>query len=114
MKHQEGVELKALRILEKEPKTTQRALSKELDMSLGKAHYLLKSLIEVGLVKLSNFKRSDNKIGYAYVLTPRGVAEKANITVRFLRQKEQEFKSLKSEIDRLKAEVSDLESDESP
>ena len=74
-------------------------------MSLGKTHYLLKSLVDIGLVKLDNFQRSNNKWGYAYLLTPKGLAEKAAITVRFLARKQVEYKRLEQEIESLKSEV---------
>lgn len=104
MKNQE-LEYKVLKWLEKKPNITQRQLAKELGVSLGKAHYLINSLIQVGWVKLGNFRRSDNKMGYIYLLTPVGIAEKANITRRYLVRKETEYQQLKHEIDRLKTEV---------
>lgn len=67
--------LQALRILERNPELSQREFAKELGVSLGKTHYILSSLIDVGLVKADNFRRSDNKLGYAYLLTPQGIAE---------------------------------------
>jgi len=97
--------LKVLKILEKHPELTQRELAAELGVSLGKTHYLLKSLVDIGLVKLDNFQRSNNKWGYAYLLTPKGLAEKATITVRFLARKQVEFKRLEQEIESLKSEV---------
>ena len=99
--------LNALKLLEKNPELTQRELAVELGLSLGKTHYVLKSLVDIGLVKVANFQRSDNKWGYAYLLTPRGIAEKAAITVRFLARKQEEFKQLEREIEVLKAEVGD-------
>ena len=87
------LEYRALKILEQQPNLTQRQLSEALGVSLGKTNYLLKSLIDVGWVKLDNFKRSDKKWGYAYLLTPIGIAEKAAITVRFLNRKQKEYSS---------------------
>ena len=81
------LEYRALKILEQHPDLTQRQLAEELGVSLGKTHYLVKSLIDVGWVKLDNFHRSDNKWGYAYLLTPMGIAEKAAMTARFFGQK---------------------------
>ena len=104
MKNQE-LEYRALKILERNPDLTQRQLSEALGVSLGKTHYLLKSLIEVGWVKLDNFQKSDNKLGYTYLLTPTGVAEKAAITVQFLKKKKQEYDDLQEEIARLQQEV---------
>ena len=84
------LEYRALKILEQQPDLTQRQLAEELGVSLGKTHYLVKSLIDVGWVKLDNFQRSDNKWGYAYLLTPMGIVEKAAITARFLVRKQRE------------------------
>jgi EPS-associated MarR family transcriptional regulator len=102
------LEYKVLKCLEKNPNITQRQLAKELGVSLGKTHYLINSLIQVGLVKLENFRRSDNKMGYMYLLTPAGINEKANITKRFLARKENEYQQLKKEIEQLKSEVQSI------
>ena len=99
------LEYKVLRWLEKNPNITQRQLAKELGVSLGKTHYLVKSLIDVGWVKLDNFQKSDNKWGYAYLLTPMGIAEKAAITARFLVRKQREYSALHDEIAQLQEEV---------
>ena len=99
------IQLSVLRLLEQNPQLTQRQLSAELGVSLGKTHYIVKSLIDVGLIKLDNFQRSNNKLGYAYLLTPKGIAEKASITVRFLARKQDEYKRLEREIEALKSEI---------
>ena len=99
------LEYRVLKILEQQPDLTQRQLSEALGVSLGKTNYLLKSLIDVGWVKLDNFQKSGNKWGYAYLLTPTGVAEKAAITIRFLKRKKQEYNDLQLEIARLQQEV---------
>ena len=99
------LEYRALKILEQKPDLTQRQLSEALGVSLGKTNYVLKSLLDVGWVKLDNFQKSDNKWGYAYLLTPMGVAEKAAITVRFLKRKKQEYDDLQIEIAQLQKEV---------
>ena len=96
---------KALKLLEANPELSQRQLSSALGVSLGKTHYVLKSLIDVGWVKLNNFRGSHNKFGYAYVLTPAGIVEKAAITVRFLARKQREYAVLQAEIQALRAEV---------
>ena len=101
----EEIEYKALKLLAANPELSQRQLSSGLGVSLGKAHYVLKSLIAIGWVKLDNFGRSDNKLGYAYVLTPAGIAEKAKITVRFLGRKQREYLELQAEIQDLQVEV---------
>jgi EPS-associated MarR family transcriptional regulator len=101
----EEIEYRVLKLLEANPELSQRELSSALGVSLGKAHYVLKGLMDVGWVKLKNFRRSNNKLGYAYVLTPVGVAEKVAITVRFLDRKQHEFEALQGEIQALRAEV---------
>ena len=104
MNNQE-LEFRALKILERQPNLTQRQLAAELGISLGKTHYLVKSLIDVGWVKLDNFQRSDNKLGYAYLLTPLGIVEKAAITARFLVRKQREYTQLQEDIAQLQEEV---------
>jgi len=104
MNNQE-LEFRALKILEQQPDLTQRRLAKELGVSLGKTHYLVKSLIDVGWVKLDNFQRSDNKWGYVYLLTPVGIVEKAALTARFLVRKQREHTQLQEEISQLQEEV---------
>ena len=105
----EEIEYKTLKLLEANPELTQRQLSSALGVSLGKAHYVLKSLIDVGWVKLNNFRGSHNKLGYAYVLTPVGIVEKTAITVRFLARKQREYAALQAEIQALRAEVETIE-----
>mgnify|MGYP002632291779 FL=1 len=99
------LEYRALKILEQQPDLTQRRLAEQLGVSLGKTHYLVRSLIDVGWVKLDNFQRSDNKWGYAYLLTPMGIIEKAAITARFLVRKQREYTQLQDEIAQLQEEV---------
>lgn len=99
------LEYRALKILEQQPDLTQRQLAAELGVSLGKTHYLLKSLIDVGWIKLGNFQRSNRKLGYAYLLTPAGIVEKAEITARFLVRKQSEYTQLQQEIAELQEEV---------
>ena len=100
--------LQALKLLEKNPELTQRELAAELGISLGKTHYMVKALIDIGWVKLDNFQRSNNKWGYAYLLTPMGLAEKAAITVRFLARKQEEYRRLERQIAKLSAEVESM------
>ena len=100
--------LQALRLLEKNPELTQRELAAELGISLGKTHYMVKALIDIGWVKLDNFQRSNNKWGYAYLLTPMGLAEKAAITVRFLASKQEEYRQLERQIADLSVEVASM------
>ena len=105
----EEIEYRALKLLEANPELSQRQISSALGVSLGKGHYVLKSLLDVGWVKLNNFRDSKNKLGYAYVLTPVGIVEKAAITVRFLACKQREFSELQEEIKALRDEVAELE-----
>ena len=79
-------------------------MAHELGMSLGKANYLLRALLDKGFVKVQNFRKSSNKRGYAYLVTPEGVAAKADLTRRFLARKIKEFDALRLEIKRLRAE----------
>ena len=105
----EEIDLELLRQLESHPHLNQRGLAERLGLSLGKANYCLRALVRKGLVKIRNFRRSDNKLAYAYLLTPTGVQEKARLTVAFLKWKELEYERLQDEIARLKAEVLALE-----
>ncbi len=89
---------KILKLVEANPEISQRALAKNLGVSLGKANFCLKALIEVGLLKANNFRNSQNKLAYVYLLTPAGLEEKSNITVRFLKAKMQEYELLQKEI----------------
>lgn len=98
-----------LKQLEDNPHMTQRQLAEVLGVSLGKTNYLIKSLLDVGWLKLGNFKRSNNKMGYAYILTPRGLADKAEVTQRFLERKRAEYKRLALEIEALEFEVSETQ-----
>ena len=99
------IHLKVLRQLELNPDITQRQLAQQLGVSLGKANYCLKALIDRGFIKARNFRNSENKRAYLYVLTPRGIEEKSRISVSFLRHKMEEFEALRSEIEELQAEV---------
>jgi EPS-associated MarR family transcriptional regulator len=100
------IQYRVLNQLDNDPHMTQRQLADVLGVSLGKTNYVVKALIDVGWLKLGNFRRSNNKMGYAYLLTPAGVVEKAVITKRFLIRKRQEYKLLALEIARLEVEES--------
>ena len=97
--------LRALRLLEENPDMTQRQLAESLGVSLGAANYCLKALVDKGWVKLENFQRNPNKLGYLYLLTPRGIAAKTRLTASFLKHKLKEYEELKAEIEELKSEV---------
>ncbi len=94
-----------LKSLEYDSKCTQRKLSKELGISLGKANYCIQSLIEKGLVKIIKFKNSKNKSQYSYLLTTKGIEEKARLTVEFIKVKTKEYDNLRKEIENLREDV---------
>ncbi len=104
-KLQEDTYFRVMRILQDNPDLTQRELAEKLGISVGGLNYCLKALTEKGMVKMKNFATSKNKFGYVYVLTPTGMAEKADITHRFLKRKMDEYEALKAEIKLLKADV---------
>ena len=87
-----------LRKINKNPDSTQRKLAKELGFSLGKLNYCLKSLKEKGFVKINNFNKNPNKIGYIYVLTPKGIKVKTKLTLEFMKRKMKEYDELKKEL----------------
>ena len=94
-----------LKTLENNPGLSQRDLAKRLGVSLGKVNFCLNALVTKGSLKISNFRNNENKLAYAYLLTPRGVEEKARITLDFLKHKMQEYEQLKKEIAELKREA---------
>lgn len=94
-----------LKTLEENPGLSQRDLAKKLGISLGKVNFCLKALVEKGNLKINNFRNSDNKLAYAYLLTPRGVEQRARMTVQFLKYKVQEYERLRTEIDELQREA---------
>ena len=94
-----------LRVLEKNPHFTQRQLACELGVSLGGVNYAVKRLVEKGYVKANNFRKSGTKAAYLYVLTPKGVAEKASLATAFLGRKLEEYEVLMQEIEALRSEV---------
>lgn len=94
-----------IRLIEENPNISQRELANRLGISLGKVNYCLRALINVGWVKAGNFVRSDNKMRYAYMLTPAGLSEKTKIAARFLQKKQAQYELLKIEIARLKSEL---------
>lgn len=95
---------KILKLLETQPEISQRELAKNLGVSLGKANFCLKALMEVGLIKATNFRNSQNKLAYMYLLTPNGIDAKSVITVSFLRSKLREYELLQLEISSLMQE----------
>jgi EPS-associated MarR family transcriptional regulator len=97
-----------LKILEADPQASQRRIADQLDISLGRVNYCLQALIKRGLVKANNFRNSTNKRAYLYLLTPRGLEEKARVTARFLRVKLDEYEILKRELEELQREAAAL------
>ena len=94
-----------LKLLEANPHMSQRQLAQAMGVSLGKINYCLKALVEKGFVKLKNFQRNEDKRVYAYLLTPKGIEEKARITVAFLQRKLAEYETIQVEIEELRKEV---------
>ena len=97
--------LDTLRLLADTPDLSQRQLSRALGLSLGKTHYVLHALLDKGLVKIENFGRSRNKLAYAYLLTPSGIAAKSRLTREFLKFKMRQFEALRGEIAALQRET---------
>ena len=94
-----------LKLLETDPQASQRRIADELGISLGRVNFCLQALIEKGLLKVNNFRNSSNKRAYLYLLTPRGIEEKAVVTARFLRRKLDEYEALKLEVEDLQREA---------
>ena len=101
----EDIHFKVLRLLEAEPQMNQRELADALGVSLGKANYCLRALLDKGLLKIQNFQSNKRKLAYAYLLTPSGIAEKTALTGRFLKRKIEEYELLKAEIASLQQET---------
>ena len=104
-KLQEDTHFRVLRLLQENPEMSQRELAKTVGVSVGGMHYVLKALIDKGLVKLGNFTAADDKRRYAYILTPKGIARRAVLTRAFLMRKMEEYEALREEIEKLKAEM---------
>ena len=104
-KLQEDTHFRVLTLLQNNPDINQRDMAVELGVSLGGVNYCLRSLVANGLVKMDNFQKNENKLGYAYLLTPTGLAEKLALTSDFLKRKQQEYAALKAEIDILQKTI---------
>lgn len=102
---------KILKLIAANPQMSQREIAKELGISLGKANYCLKALIEKGILKASNFRNSQNKFAYLYKLTPKGIEEKVNITAEFLKIKMEQYEMLRHEIEQLRTEADQIIAD---
>lgn len=104
-KLQEDTNFRLMQLLQDNPHLSQREMAKALGISFGGTNYCLNALVDKGLVKIHNFNRNQNKFGYAYLLTPSGISEKAALTARFLKRKMDEYESLQAEIKALKMEI---------
>ena len=91
-------QFEVLRKIQKKPSSTQRELAAELGISLGKLNYCIKALKNKGLIKINNFKKNPNKINYLYILTPKGLSIKMNMTINFMKKKMKEYDELKKEL----------------
>ena len=96
---------RVMRLIERNPRLTQRELARELGVSLGKVNYCVQALLEKGLVKGANFQANPNKLGYTYLLTPTGMRAKARLTKKFLERKVAEYEALSAEIASLEQEL---------
>ena len=103
--HQEDAKLRVLQIIKNNPQMTSREIAQKVGISNGSAYYLLTSLIDKGFIKLENFKKSDQKTKYSYLLTSKGIREKSLATSKFLVRKKQEYELLKKEIAELERNV---------
>ena len=99
------VHFKVLHLLEENPELTQRELAQKLGISLGGVNYCLKALIDIGHIKINNFNKNPQKSRYLYILTPKGISEKAKLTAGFLNRKIIEYQTLKKEIKSLQFKV---------
>ena len=97
-----------LKLLEADPRASQRRIATELGISLGRVNYCIQALVDKGLVKVNNFRQSTNKRAYLYLLTPRGIEEKTRVTLRFLDRKLREYDTLKREVEELRREAAKL------
>lgn len=114
LSEQDQIHFRVMRALQDNPELSQRELAAKLGVSLGGVNYCLRALADKGFVKVRNFRASNNKMRYAYILTPRGLQEKARLTGRFLMRKMEEYELLKAEIEALQAEVDSSPEGETP
>jgi EPS-associated MarR family transcriptional regulator len=103
--HQEDAKFRVFQIISENPQMTTREIAKKVGISNGSAYYLLTSFIDMGFVKLSNFKENSQKIKYSYLLTPKGIREKSLATNKFLVRKKKEYELLKKEITELERDI---------
>ena len=101
----DAIRYQILKRLQEDPNISQRDLAKDLEISVGKANYCIQGLIEKGWVKAKNFRNSENKLAYAYLLTPKGIEEKARVTVSFLKYRMKQYEAMEKEIEQLRNEA---------
>ena len=101
----EDIKFRVLRALQRSPDLTQRELAAKLGVSLGGINYVVRALMDMGAIKIRNFRGSSRKLSYAYILTPHGLSEKAALTAKFLARKQREYEILKAEIQAVKQEL---------
>lgn len=98
-------QLRIMRVLHNNPEHSQRQMAKELNVSVGKINYCLRALLDKGYIKINNFNNSSNKLKYVYLLTPKGISEKAKLTANFVYRKMREYEKLKNEIEVFSSEL---------
>jgi len=103
--HQEDAKLRVMKIINQNPQMTSREIAQKVGISNGSAYYLLTSLVDKGFVKLSNFKENSQKVGYLYLLTPKGIREKSLLTQNFIKRKNKEYELLQQELIELKRDA---------
>jgi len=101
----EDARFRVLRLIEQNPRTSQREMADALGMSLGGVNYCLKALVGKGLLKIENFRKSGKKVGYLYLLTSEGISEKTHLTEAFLRRKMAEYETLRKEIEGVSSSI---------
>lgn len=108
-RQREEVHFRILRLVEKRPEASQREIAEELGVSLGAVNYCVRALIDKGHLKLANFRAAKNKLGYVYVLTPKGIEHRASLAVRFIKRKMAEYEAIRAELEQLQDEFSDTQ-----
>ncbi len=101
----ENLRFRVLRLLQDDPTLSNREIARKLGVSVGGVHYCLKALADKGMIKIRNFRASDNKLHYAYIVTPNGISERAMLASRFLQRKMSEYEALKAEIEMISQEI---------
>lgn len=101
----EDTRFRMLRLIEENPRASQREIAFSLGLSLGGVNYCLRALVVKGLLKIENFRKSGNKLGYLYLLTPEGIAERTHLTEAFLKRKMAEYEALHKEIEAVRSSI---------